>query len=79
MRKVYLGVGESYPCESVRHARNATSILVASVHLFPHKVYCRCSMFVCATVVRCRLQEAFTYPIGMLCEDARNMCKTVYS
>ena len=28
MRTVYLGVGERYPCEPVRHARNDTSIRV---------------------------------------------------
>lgn len=65
MRKVYLGVGERYPCESVRHARNGTSILVVCVHLFLHKIYCECSMSVCTTVVQCHLQEA-----GMPCEDA---------
>lgn len=35
MRKVHLGVGEHYPCESLRHARNATSILVVVVYLLP--------------------------------------------
>lgn len=70
MRKVYLGVGERYPCESVRHARNGTSILVVCEHLFLHKIYCRCSMSVCTTVVQCHLQEALAYPTGMLCEDA---------
>jgi hypothetical protein len=72
MRKVYLGVGERYPCESVRHARNATSILVVCVHLFLHKIYCRCSMSVCTTVVQCYLQEVVVCPIGVFCEDARN-------
>ena len=60
MRKVYLGVVESYHCESERHARNATSILAVGAHLFLHKVYCECNMSVYTAVVRCHLQEAFT-------------------
>lgn len=64
MRRVHLGVGERYPCESVRHARNVTSILAVSVCLFLHKICCRCNVCVCTAVVRCHLQEV----------DAPNRC-----
>ena len=39
MRKVYLGVGERYPCESVRHARNISAKLAGEVYLFLDKIY----------------------------------------
>lgn len=68
---VNLGVGEHYPCESVRHTRNVASILVVSVHSFLHKIYCRYGMSGGTTVVRFHFARSISMSADILCEDAR--------
>ena len=75
---VYLGVGEHYPCESVRHTRNATTICVswlASMRWIKSipGVVCRQRRLCGGIGKKCSM------PNGVLCKDTTNMCKTVYS